>query len=99
MKLSSHLKAARRNLAASRLRTFLAMLGIMVGTAAVVALVSGGQLATQQALEQVKGLGIDLMRVNFNPPRQTTKDNNSNTSETPKISIQALMNMQSSIPG
>ena len=90
MRLSSHIKTAIHNLSASKLRTFLAMLGILVGTISVVVLVSGGQLATQQALNQFKGMGTDLMRVNFS--RINPNDNNSN------IDLSLLMNMQEKIP-
>lgn len=51
------------NLLAAKLRSFLAVLGILVGTAAVVALISCGQLATEKALEQFKALGTDLLAV------------------------------------
>lgn len=66
------------------------MLGIMVGTASVVALVSGGALATQQALEQVKSLGTDLMRIDF-----SSKDFNSPQ----PINIGLLLNIRTAIPG
>ncbi len=65
MNFKTHLKTAFRNLTAAPLRSFLAMLGIMVGTASVVAMISGGTLATQQALEAIKNLGTDLMRIDF----------------------------------
>jgi putative ABC transport system permease protein len=51
------------NLTTAKLRSFLAVLGILVGTAAVVALISCGQLATEKALEQFKALGTDLLSV------------------------------------
>jgi putative ABC transport system permease protein len=51
------------NLTASKLRSILAVLGILVGTAAVVALISCGQLATEKALEQFKALGTNLLAV------------------------------------
>lgn len=51
------------NLGAAKLRSFLAVLGILVGTAAVVALISCGQLATEKALAQFKALGTDLLAV------------------------------------
>lgn len=63
MTLVSHFQQALVNLAASKLRSFLAVLGILVGTAAVVALISCGQLATQKALEQFKSLGTDLLSI------------------------------------
>ncbi|OGT53943.1 MAG: hypothetical protein A3E84_00415 [Gammaproteobacteria bacterium RIFCSPHIGHO2_12_FULL_42_13] len=65
MKLISHAKSALQNLMYSRLRTMLAMLGILVGTASVVALVSSGQLATQQALAQFQELGTELLSLSF----------------------------------
>lgn len=54
-------KEALGNIYSARLRSILAMLGILVGTASVVAMVSSGQLATEQALEQFKTLGTDLL--------------------------------------
>lgn len=51
------------NLTAAKLRSFLAVLGILVGTAAVVALISCGQLATEKALQQFKALGTDLLAI------------------------------------
>ncbi|MBL7481667.1 ABC transporter permease [Legionella bononiensis] len=63
MNFLSHCQQALVNLTASKLRSFLAVLGILVGTAAVVALISCGQLATEKALEQFKALGTDLLAV------------------------------------
>lgn len=51
------------NFMTAKLRSFLALLGILVGTAAVVALISCGQLATEKALAQFKALGTDLLSV------------------------------------
>lgn len=63
MNFLSHCQQAWVNLTAAKLRSFLAVLGILVGTAAVVALISCGQLATEKALEQFKALGTDLLAV------------------------------------
>lgn len=65
MNISHTISVAVRNLATSKLRTVLAMLGILVGTASVVAMVSSGELATLQALAQFKALGTDLLAVNI----------------------------------
>jgi putative ABC transport system permease protein len=48
---------------ASKLRSFLAVLGILVGTAAIVALISCSQLATQKALAEFKALGTNLIAI------------------------------------
>lgn len=53
------------NLSAAKLRSILAVLGILVGTASVVALVTSGQLATQKALQQFKTLGTDLLAISL----------------------------------
>lgn len=63
MKFKNYCQQAFINLMAAKLRSFLAVLGILVGTAAIVALLSCGQLATEKALAQFKALGTDLLAV------------------------------------
>ncbi len=63
MTINQHIQHAILNLKASKLRSLLAVLGILVGTAAVVALINCSQLATEKALEQFKALGTDLLAV------------------------------------
>ncbi len=91
MKLSSYAKSATANLFHSWLRTLLAMLGIMIGTASVVALVSFGKLATEEALAQFKSLGTQQMSLGFSPPT-------SNKTERPKkINPDLLISMKNEI--
>lgn len=66
MKILDHAKQGLLNLCHSKLRSLLALLGVLVGTASVVAMVSGGQLATNEALRQFKSLGTDLLAVSVN---------------------------------
>lgn len=66
MKYIEHAKEGLFNLYFSKLRTFLALLGVLVGTASVVAMVLGGDLATNEALKQFKSLGTDLLAVSIN---------------------------------
>ncbi len=65
MKIINHAHHALVNLSAAKMRTFLALLGIWVGTAAVVALMNFGQIATEKALEQFKALGTDLLAISL----------------------------------
>ena len=65
MEFTTHFQEALANLISAKLRSFLAVLGILVGTASVVAMVSSGELATQHALEQFEKLGTDLLSVSF----------------------------------
>ncbi len=59
------IKSFLDRLKSTTLQTFLAMLGILVGTASVVAMVSTGQMASEEALKQFKNLGIDLLSVSM----------------------------------
>lgn len=67
MKIMVFCQQAVVNLMAAKLRSFLAVLGILVGTAAVVALISCSQLATAKALAQFKALGTDLLSISVYP--------------------------------
>jgi putative ABC transport system permease protein len=66
MKMNSHIEEALLNLFSSKLRSLLALLGILVGTASVVAMVLGGELATNEAIKQFKTLGTDLLSFTIN---------------------------------
>ena len=66
------------------MRSFLAVLGVLVGTASVVALVSSGELATEHALAQFKALGTNLLAVSLTQ-EPTAKGSSQQKSElTPK---------------
>lgn len=66
MKYIEHAKEGLLNLFFSKLRSILALLGVLVGTASVVAMVLGGELATNEALRQFKTLGTDLLAASIN---------------------------------
>ncbi|MCD6039820.1 MAG: macB [Gammaproteobacteria bacterium] len=66
MRLINHIREGWFNLLSSKLRSILALLGILVGTASVVAMVSAGKLATNEALKQFKTLGTDLLAFSVN---------------------------------
>lgn len=57
-------------LAAHRLRTFLTMLGVIFGVGAVIAMLSIGEGAKQEALEQISILGINNVIVNARVPEE-----------------------------
>lgn len=57
------LRCALGALAANALRSFLTMLGIIIGVAAVIAMVAVGRGATERVQEQMKGLGSNIMLV------------------------------------
>lgn len=53
------------NLLSSRLRSLLALTGILIGTCAVVAMITGGRLATDAALSQFRSMGTDLLDISI----------------------------------
>jgi putative ABC transport system permease protein len=64
MKALELFRLAISRLGTSRLRTFLTMLGIIIGVASVVALVSVGQGATSGITNRLQSLGTNLLTVN-----------------------------------
>ena len=65
MDLLTHMHQALLNLLNAKLRSFLAVLGILVGTGSVVALIMSSSLATAHALAQFKRLGTNLIAANI----------------------------------
>lgn len=93
MTLLRHCQQAFINLSASKLRSLLAVLGILVGTAAVVALLSCGQLATEKALEQFKALGTDLLAISVFQKEQDQGQSSKND-----VSLDQWRQLSDSIP-
>jgi len=61
--LQDSLRSALVSLWAHRLRSFLTMLGVIIGVAAVIALVSIGEGARREVVGQIQGMGTDLVMV------------------------------------
>jgi len=74
LNLLQHIKEAGINLSRTKLRTFLAILGVLVGTAAVVALVISGQAAAQKTINQVKKIGANKLFVHMQSDQATGGD-------------------------
>ncbi len=89
MKFIEHAKEGLSNLYFSKLRSMLALLGVMVGTASVVAMVLGGQLATNEALRQFKSLGTDLLAVSIN----STEESLSSTGKAENLGLQDVLEL------
>jgi putative ABC transport system permease protein len=71
MKIGEGIRVALRALLANKLRGVLTMLGVIIGVAAVIALMSLGKGAQTQITEQVQSLGTNLLFVNPGQARQT----------------------------
>lgn len=93
MTFKTHFQQAMINLRSAKLRSFLAILGILVGTAAVVALLSCGKLATEKALAQFKALGTDLLSVSV-----YQKKTNKSHEKRDKVSIAEWRKLPEQLP-
>jgi putative ABC transport system permease protein len=69
MKFIDTLTSALNAVWAHKMRSFLTMLGIIIGIFAVVALVSAGQGTNAAVTEQIEGLGSNLLTVNVRDSR------------------------------
>src|SRR6476661_2022090 len=63
MDLVAIIRIAMRALARNKLRSMLTMLGIIIGVGAVIAMVSVGQGAQQQAQQQIQAMGSNMLFV------------------------------------
>ena len=69
MKLSKNAVLSLEILAAHKLRTALSVLGIVVGVAAVVVIVSVGKGAEKRILDQIRDMGTNLITVSAGQTR------------------------------
>lgn len=69
MKLTKNLGLSLEILAAHSLRTLLSVLGIVVGMAAVIVMVSAGRGAEKRILDQIRDMGTDLITVSAGQTR------------------------------
>lgn len=73
MDIGSHFGQAVGNLLSSKLRSILAVIGIVVGTGSVVALIMSSQMATEHALQQFKSLGTNLIMMDIQNQETASK--------------------------
>jgi putative ABC transport system permease protein len=63
MKLKNQLRAAVRSLSKNKMRTFLTMLGIIIGVASVIAMLAIGQGSKESIQAQISSLGTNLLTI------------------------------------
>ena len=63
MKLYRNIRISRKTLFLHKLRTFLALLGITIGVAAVIIMVAIGEGAQREVLQQIEAMGTNLLVV------------------------------------
>ncbi|GCD83980.1 ABC transporter permease [Parageobacillus thermoglucosidasius] len=77
MGLIQSVKMALRSIQGNKLRSFLTMLGIIIGVSSVIVLISIGQGSSKQVTNQINQLGTNLLTVNVmnsNSVKLTTDD-------------------------
>ncbi len=74
MELRETLRIGTKNLVRHKLRTLLTMLGVIFGVAAVVAMMSIGEGARRTALEQIRLLGTNNIRVRAVTPAEAESE-------------------------
>src|SRR5690606_5779221 len=90
----AHIREALTNLFSAKMRSLLAILGILVGTGSVVALISSSQLATDHALAQFKKLGTNLLAIMLNPSQGVGKRQN----QAHVLNLKDMATIQKQIP-
>lgn len=63
------LKMALKSILSNKMRSFLTVLGVVIGVVAIVVLVSIGQGANSSVAESIEGMGTNLISVNINARR------------------------------
>jgi len=89
VKLIEYINEGYINLFSAKLRSLLALLGIIVGTASVVAMISGGKLAEHEALQQFKILGTDLLAISITNDQADEQKNEFPSS----LTVSQIMNL------
>ena len=67
-------KMAVKAIAGNKMRSFLTILGVVIGVAAIVVLVSIGQGANSSVVESIEGMGTNLITANINARRMNPID-------------------------
>ncbi len=74
MMLYQSFKMALKAIAGNKMRSFLTMLGVIIGVMAVVVLVAIGQGANSSVVESIEGMGTNLITANINARRMNPVD-------------------------
>src|SRR6056297_3379885 len=88
------LRETIRSLISNKLRTFLSMLGIIIGITSVIAVISLGQGTTQNLTESVSSLGSNVLIIT--PGKTTIRSGSSSSSNS--LNVEDANNIKNSAP-
>ena len=94
MRIATQCMVALGNVFSAKLRSVLAILGIVVGTAAVVALMTSSRLATSHAMEQFKHMGTHLITMNL----ASSRSNNHTGHLVPSFTPTLIHSLETAVP-
>ncbi|MBF0305264.1 MAG: ABC transporter permease [Alphaproteobacteria bacterium] len=69
MTLLGHVLEALRNLLGAKQRSILALLGVVIGTGSVIAMMGTGQFAAAEVMRQFEAMGTDLLMISLRADR------------------------------
>jgi len=89
----SSITEAWRSLYASKQRTILALIGIMIGIGSVIAMISVGQIVSNESLKQFMEMGTDLVSI-----EKDYSDDSSTLSKKAKYTLDTALKLKQQIP-
>jgi putative ABC transport system permease protein len=95
--LSASVKVAIRSLRAHQMRSLLAMLGIVIGVAALVVMVGVGSGARQRISDQIRSFGANL--ISINPGSALMSSVRLGSGASPRLSEHDARAIESEVPG
>lgn len=94
MIFQANLNEAFRSLASAKQRTALALIGIVIGIGSVIAMVSIGSMAQQEALRQFKELGTDVLTLE----KDFLADNDARAATARGLNLNVVMGLPTAVP-
>ncbi|MEO1926724.1 MAG: ABC transporter permease, partial [Gammaproteobacteria bacterium] len=89
----SSITEAGRSLYASKQRTILALIGIMIGIGSVIAMISVGQIVSNESLKQFRDMGTDLISI-----EKGYSETDNSSSKKAKFTLDTTKTLKQQIP-
>ncbi|MCK5317341.1 MAG: ABC transporter permease, partial [Anaerolineales bacterium] len=89
------IKVALKSLSANKLRTFLAMLGIIIGVGSVISMLAMGAGAQKQVMERIASMGTNLLMIH--PSQRGSRGVMSDTSQ--RLKLEDVKEILEKVPG
>ena len=97
MKISKSIKISRNQLLSNKLRTFFALIGIIIGVSAVIIMVAIGNGAQHEVLSKIESMGTNLIIVNAGQVQKTAGRQEIRGTVT-SLSLKDVANLMSECP-